>query len=112
MAEEKNVKFDTIVTGDFTCYDADQDTITVKVEIIPESSTCQTVRSICNVNSSKKTINNQLVEENELCIVTREQINDYVDFEINHLGELIVHGKNANKYSINEDGELIYQEIQ
>lgn len=112
MPEQKDVKFDTIVTGDFTCYDADSDSIKLKVEVIPESTTSQTVRSICNINSSNKTINNVMVEENELCIVMRNQLKDYVDFEINDIGELIVHGKNANKYSINEDGELIYTEIQ
>lgn len=110
MSEEKNVEFDTIVTGDFTCYDADTDNITLKISLLPKSTTTQTVKSLYNVNSTNKTINNVMLLENELCIVNREVIKDFVDFEINNKGELIVHGKNANKYSINDNGELIYTE--
>lgn len=112
MGQEKDVKFDTIVTGDFNCYNVDIDSIELKVEIIPESSTAPVVRSICNVNSTNKTINNVEVLENELCIVMKNQMSEFVDFDINNKGELIVHGKKANQYSINQDGELIYEEIQ
>jgi hypothetical protein len=39
---------------------------------------------------------------------TYENVNDI--FEINNDGDLIVSGLNADKYSINDNGELIYTE--
>lgn len=108
MAEVKQVKFDTIYIGNLAQYDINQDNIGLTVEIIPESSTGETVRAISNVNSTPKTINNIFTDDGELCIVMRDQLESYIDFEINDNGELIVHGKNANNYSINEEGELIY----
>ena len=105
----KEVIFDTIYIGDYSCYDADDDTIQLTVEVLPQSQTSPIVRSICN-EDSKKTVNNVIVEQSELCIVSRNRLENYIDFEINENGELIIHGKDAQKYSINENGELIYTE--
>lgn len=110
MPQQKEVKFDTIYIGNLDGYDIDKDNIPISVEVIPESSTAETVRSILNVNSTPKSINNNIVDDGELCIVMKNQLESFVDFEINDNGELIVHGKNANNYSINDDGELIYTE--
>lgn len=110
--QTKEVNFDTIYTGDYKCHSEDDDTVTLSVEMIPESLTSPIVKSICNLDydANTKSVNNIIVEEGEVCIVSRNKLNRYIDFEINDAGELIIHGKDADKYSISEDGELIYTE--
>ena len=65
MAENKDVKFDTIFTGDFEGYNIGEDNMPLKVKLTPKSP-CGVVGVFYNVNSEAKTINNTLVDDGVL----------------------------------------------
>lgn len=110
MSQQKDVKFDTIYIGDYGDYNVNEDNIPINIEIIPESTSSGVVRSMFIMNDTNKVVNNVDVQEGELCILMKNISNEYIDFEINDKGELIVHGNKANNYSIDDDGNLIYTE--
>jgi hypothetical protein len=109
MSEQKNVKFDTIYIGNSDERGVNGE-VPLILENIPESETSGIVRSIVNINSNNKVINNKSVLEGELCLLSKNNNKNYIDFEINDNGELIIHGDKANNYHMNEDGELIYKD--
>lgn len=104
MPEQKNIKFDTIYGK------LDNNLVnSLFVSLKPEISAPNTVLANLNKNPFVQNINNKEVLTGELCIVTKNNQDTNLDFEINDKGELIVHGDNAKNYSIDENGDLIYK---
>lgn len=108
MGEDK-VQIDTIYVGDLSDYDIQDDSISLslKMDVVVDNSRIAKV----DVNSdTNKVVNNVPVNEGDLYALVRADSPKYFNMEINKNGELIIHGENADNYSIDDNGCLIYTE--
>lgn len=100
MIQEKKIKFDTI-------YKTDVGVNNVEIKIQPEQLTPNTVQVNLNLEQDKANINNVSVDVGELCLSVKNDLRD-ISFHLNSYGELIVNAEDAENYSIDENGFLIY----
>lgn len=56
--------------------------------------------------------NNKLIQPGELVLGINNNIEAFIDAEINDEGELIISGPDAHNYSIDIDGNLIYSTLR
>lgn len=109
MPEVKDIKIDTIFLGDESDYNFEEDNIKLTVDLLPIKDNSQ-VSTIIFSQDKNLTLNNVKIKQGELGILLRNVGGNYIDFEINEDGELIINGEEAHKYSLNEEMELIYTE--
>lgn len=101
MPEGKNIKFDTLYLQNATSN-------VTSLYIIPEINNPDTISARLSIITDIQHMNNVKVLTGQLCMVTKNNQESNIDFEINDKGELIVHGNESKNYHINEDGDLIY----
>jgi len=96
-----------VVTQYDTIYETNQGTNNLVITVQPQSITPNTLEAELILDSGKEIINNVTVLEGELSMILKNTLRD-IDFEIDDDGNLIVHGLDANNYSIDAEGFLIY----
>lgn len=100
MTEQKQILFDTVyktVTG----------TQVVGVKLTAEALHPNTLPVQLNLTLTAFNVNNIPVASGELCMVMKNNLRD-IDYEINNNGELIVNAPDAENYSLDSEGNLIY----
>lgn len=100
MIQELQAKYDTI-------YETDPGTTNITITVQPESVTPNTLEAILLLNVGKKMVNNNDMVEGELMMSLKNTLKD-VDWEIDDEGNLIIHAPDADNYSIDSEGFLIY----
>lgn len=100
MSEEKQVNFDTI-------YETTPGIPGVVIRVQPESTTPNTIQANLLNLTGKRLTNNTGQLEGELMMIMKNTLYN-IDFEIDDEGNLIVHAPDAENYSINSGGFLIY----
>jgi hypothetical protein len=100
MIQELQAKYDTI-------YETAPGTSNVTMTVQPESVAPNTLESILLLNVGKKMVNNNDMVEGELMMSLKNTLKD-VDWEIDDDGNLIIHAPDADNYSIDSEGFLIY----
>ena len=101
MIQEQNVNTDT----DYSTPASDDSTLIVKIQaasIMPN-----TLTGVWNKNTNQYHQNNVKVLPGELCMLEKNALKS-ISYEINDAGELIVNAPDADNYSLDSDGNLIY----
>lgn len=101
MVEEKNIVADTTYKTT-TVNDGAVAIITQAAALNPN-----TIEVNINFKLTKYHANNIAIQPGELLFVLKNALKD-VGFEINDAGELIVNAPDADNYSIDANGNLIY----
>jgi hypothetical protein len=100
MPQELATVYDTI-------YQTGQGNNNVVITLQPSSVTPNTVESELNTVIGLVVGNNVPVLEGELLLYLKNTLKN-IDFEINENGELIINAPDADNYSIDANGYLIY----
>jgi hypothetical protein len=90
-----------------TIYETTPGTNTLAITVQPYSATPNTVKAELLLTIGQKIINNNVGDEGDLCFVLKNALKN-VNFELDENGNLIVDAPDANNYSINNEGFLIY----
>ncbi len=61
-----------------------------------------------NLSTSVDAVNNKQIIPGNLSMISKNQLSSGIDLYIDKNGHLIVSGEDANNYSLNEEGHLIY----
>jgi hypothetical protein len=100
MIQEIQASYDTI-------YETIPGTNNVAITVQPESTTPNTIKAALLLIEGEKMINNNDMLEGELTMVIKNTLKS-VDWEIDDEGNLIIHAPDADNYSIDANGFLIY----
>lgn len=100
MIQEKTILADTV-------YQTATGTTNLTVQVKRAIDTPNIVACKLNMTLNKFNVNSREVKPGELCIVLKNGLKD-IDFEINNDGDIIIHAEDAENYSLNSEGNLIY----
>lgn len=100
MIQELDTFYDTI-------YQTGPGNNNVLIKVQPQSVTPNTVQAILLIQAGEEIINNNDVLEGELCMLLKNSLKS-ISFEIDDDGNLIVNANDANNYSLDSEGNLIY----
>lgn len=100
MIQELQFNYDTI-------YATASGTMNVTMIVQPESATPNTVGAMLLLIPGAKLVNNNAMKEGELTMVMKNTLKN-IDFEIDDDGNLIIHAPDAENYSLDDNGNLIY----
>lgn len=100
MVQEATVNYDTI-------YETGFGNNNLLITVQPGSLTPNTVEAELFLGIGEKITNNTTGDEGDLLMIMKHTLKS-IDFEIDENGDLIVHAPDANNYSLDGEGNLIY----
>lgn len=100
MIEEKEIEFDTV----FTAHPISN---VLSIVLTPASFNPNTLQANLNNSGLRQILNNVVVQQADLAMVIKNGFKD-LSFDINDDGELVINGPDADNYSLDADGNLIY----
>lgn len=100
MVQELNAIYDTIYETDFG-----NNNLTITIQ--PGSAGPNTIEAELFLEIGQKITDNTPGDEGDLLMIMRNTLK-LIDFEIDENGDLIVHAPDANNYSLDDEGNLIY----
>jgi hypothetical protein len=100
MPQQLNANYDTI-------YQTGAGNNIVVVTVQPGSVTPNTVQAQLLLTIGQKIINNNPADEGDLVFLLKNSLKS-INFELDGNGNLIVDAPDANNYSIDDEGNLIY----
>lgn len=100
MIQELDTIYDTI-------YQTGPGNNNVLITVQPQSITPNTVKAVLLFQSGEEIVNNNDILEGELCLLLKNTLKK-ISFEIDINGNLIVNAEDANNYSLDGEGNLIY----
>lgn len=98
--EERIIPFDTT-------YRTPAGSNNIAIFLQNESEYRNTINSFINNNLTNQFSNNKKIIPGELCLTMKNHLKD-IDFEVDFEGNLIVHAEDADNYSLDSEGNLIY----
>jgi hypothetical protein len=111
MSEQKKIITDTEYIGYTEEYDIQDDSIALSVIVNADSEAINSQIRKAEVNlNPNRFVNNVAVNEGDLYAIIRGRLDNHFDLELNDNGELIIHGKDAENFSLDDEGNLIYTE--
>ena len=100
MIQELQASYDTV-------YATTPGSSNMAIKIQPESVNPNTVQAILLLSVGNEVVNNNDMYEGELMMALKNTLKD-IDYEIDDEGNLIIHAPDADNYSIDINGFLIY----